>query len=42
MKENSSAGIALEVNLREHITHMPLASANKADHSGFDITKGQK
>ena len=29
------AGVAPEVNLREHVTHMPLASVNKTAHSGF-------
>ena len=32
-----SAGVASEVNLREHITHMPPPSVNKAAHSGFQI-----
>ena len=30
-----SAGITPEVSLREHVTCMPLASANKAAHSGL-------
>ena len=32
----SSAGVALEVNLKEHVTHMPLPSANKA---GFETQR---
>ena len=32
---NRSAGVAPEVNLREHVTHLPLSSANRAAHSGF-------
>ena len=32
-----STGIAPEVNPREHVTHMPLPSVNKASHSGFEI-----
>ena len=31
------AGVAPEVNLREHLTHMPMPSANKAPHPGFEI-----
>ena len=31
------AGVASEVNLGEHITHMPPPSVNKAAHSGFQI-----
>ena len=34
-----SAGVAPEVNLREHITQMPLASVNKAAHSGFETQR---
>ena len=30
------AGVALEMNLREHISHTPLPSVNKAAHSGFE------
>ena len=30
------AGVAPEVNLREHVTHTPLPSVNKAAHSGFE------
>ena len=30
------AGVAPELNLREHVTHMPLPSANKVAHSGFE------
>ena len=29
------AGVTPEVNLRQHVTCMPLPSANKAVHSGF-------
>ena len=32
----SMAGVSLEVNLREHVLCMPLPSANKAAHSGFE------
>ena len=35
-----SAGVAPEVNLREHISHMTLPSADKAAHSGFE-TQGR-
>ena len=31
-----SAGVTPEVNLREYVTCMPLLSANKAAHSGFE------
>ena len=34
-----SAGVAPEVKLREHVTHTPLPSVNKADHSGFEAQK---
>ena len=34
-----SAGVAPEVNLREHVTHIPLPSANQAAHSGFETQK---
>ena len=41
-----SAGVAPEVNLREHVTHTPLPSVNKVAHSGFnprgDITRSPK
>ena len=30
------AGVTPEVNLREHVTPMPLPSTNKATHSGFE------
>ena len=33
-----SAGVALEVNLKECTSPMPLPSANKASHSGFETT----
>ena len=33
------AGVAPEVNLKEHVTHMPLPSANKAAHSGFETQR---
>ena len=33
------AGVAPEVNLREHRRHTPLPSANKAAHSGFETQK---
>ena len=33
------AGVAPEVNLREHPTCMPLPSANKAVHSGFETQR---
>ena len=32
-----SAGVTPEVNLRGHVTCMPLPSANKVAHSGFEI-----
>ena len=35
----SLAGVTQEVNLRECISHMPLSSANKASHSGFETQK---
>ena len=31
-----SAGVVPEVSLREHVTHTPLPSTNKAAHSGFE------
>ena len=31
-----SVGVAPEVNFREHVTHMPPPSMNKAAHSGFE------
>ena len=31
-----SAGVTPEVNLREHVTHTPPPSANKAAYSGFE------
>ena len=34
-----SAGVAPEVNLREHITQTPLASVKKAAHSGFETQR---
>ena len=34
-----SAVITREVSLREHVTCMPLASANKAAHSGFETQR---
>ena len=34
-----SAGVAPEVNLREHVTHKSLPSANKAAHSGFETQR---
>ena len=33
---NRSAGITPEMNLREHVTCMPLSSRNKAGHSAFE------
>ena len=33
---NRLAGVALKVNLRDHVTHTPLPSANEAAHSGFE------
>ena len=43
----SHAGVAPEVNLREHATHMPLPSVNKAEHTlalkpRGDITRSPK
>ena len=42
-----SAGVAPEVNLREHVTHMPPPSANKAEPTlalkpRGDVTKSPK
>ena len=34
-----SAGVAPEVNLIEHVAHMPVPSANKAAHSGFETQR---
>ena len=34
-----SAGVTPEVNLREHTSHTPLSSANKAVHSGFETQR---
>ena len=34
-----SAGVALEVNLREYTSCIPPPSANKAAHSGFEIQR---
>ena len=34
-----SAGVTPEVNLRECVTCMPLPSANKAAHSGFETQR---
>ena len=34
-----SAGVAPEVNLGEHTSRMPLPSANKAAHSGFETQR---
>ena len=31
--------VAPEVNLREHVTYMPLPSTNKAAHSGFETQR---
>ena len=33
------AGVAPEVNLREHVTCTPLPSANKAAYSGFETQR---
>ena len=33
------AGVTPEVNFREHVTHMPLPSMNKAAHSGFEALR---
>ena len=32
-------GVTPEVNLREHISHTPLQSSNKAVHSGFETQR---
>ena len=32
-------GVAPEVNLREHISYMPLQSSNKAAHYGFETQR---
>ena len=34
-----SAGVAPEMNLKEHVTCMPMPSANKAAHSGFETQR---
>ena len=34
-----SAGVTPEVNLREHVTHMPPPSVNKAAYSGFETQR---
>ena len=34
-----SAGVAAAVNLREHVTHTPLPSANETSHSGFETKR---
>ena len=33
------AGVAPEVNLREHVAHTPLPSVNKAAHSGLETQR---
>ena len=38
-----SAGVAPEVNLRDHVRHIPPPSVNKAALSGFvDVTRSPK
>ena len=39
MAAKSPAGVTPEVNLWESVTYMPLLSANKAAHSGFEIQR---
>ena len=43
---NRLAGVTPEVNIREHVTYMPLPSVNKAAHSSFetggDVTRSPK
>ena len=48
VKENGSAamlaakrlaGVAPEMNLSEHVTRVPLPSANKVTHSGFETQR---
>ena len=34
-----SVGVTPKVSLREHVTCTPLASANKAAHSGFETQR---
>ena len=34
-----SAGVALEMNVRECVTHMPLPRVNKATHSCFEMQR---
>ena len=34
-----SAGVTPEVDLGEHVTHMPPSSVNKATHSGFETQR---
>ena len=38
---NRSACVTPEVNLREHVTHTPPPSVNKAAHSGFETQKSK-
>ena len=37
-----SAGVTLEVNLGEHLTHIPLSSANEALKPRGDVTRSPK
>ena len=37
-----SAGVTPDVNFREPISYMPLPSANKAAHSGFETQRSQQ
>ena len=34
-----SSGVAPEVNLRKHVTHMPQSNVKKATHSDFEIRR---
>ena len=36
---NRSAGVAPDVNLGEHTSHMPRPSVNKVAHSGFEMQR---
>ena len=39
LANNRSTGVTPEVNLRGHVTHTSLPSANKAAHSGFETQR---
>ena len=39
LSTKQSVGVTPDLNLREHVTQMPLISANKAAHSGFEAQR---